>query len=133
MLKNDTDACEIAAVQHPEGMEYVSTAFLAHLAYGHCGNAAMRLIAEASELYGGALSSGQAVGLRHDCEGCKLAGKIERNQGLQSDGSWGALQHLGNPCTWMSLVRSCLRALVMLSTVVIYASAGVATSAQAMA
>ena len=35
---------------------YVSTGFLAHLAYGHCGNAAMRLIAKASELYGGALS-----------------------------------------------------------------------------
>ena len=31
----------------------------------------MRLIAKASDLYGGALSSGQAVGLGHDCEGCQ--------------------------------------------------------------
>ena len=58
VLKNDTAICEIAAVQQPEGMDYVSTAFLAHLAYGHCGDAAMCLIARASELYGGALSSG---------------------------------------------------------------------------
>ena len=72
----------IAAVQQPEGMDYVSTAFLAHLAYGYCGDAAMRLIAKASELYGGALSSGLAVGLRVDCEGCQLAGNIKRNQGL---------------------------------------------------
>ena len=82
VLKNDTAIREIAAVQQPEGMDYVSTAFLAHLAYGHCGDAAMRLIAKASELYGGALSSGQAVGPRFDCEGCQLAGKIKRNQGL---------------------------------------------------
>ena len=61
VLKNDTAIHEIAAVQQPEGMDYVFTAFLAHLAYGHCGDAAMRLIAKASELYGGALSSGQAV------------------------------------------------------------------------
>ena len=45
-------------------------------------DAAMRLIAKASELYGGALSIGQAVGLRVDCEGCQLAGNIIRNQGL---------------------------------------------------
>ena len=58
VLKNDTAIREIAAVQQPEGMDYVSTAFLAHLAYGHCGDAAMRLIARASDLYGGALPSG---------------------------------------------------------------------------
>ena len=63
-------------------MDYVSTAFLAHLAYGHCGDATMRLIAKASELYGGALSNGQAVGLCVDCEGCQLAGNNKRNQGL---------------------------------------------------
>ena len=74
VLKNDTAIREIAAVQQPEGMDYVSTAFLAHLAYGHCGDAAMRLIAKASELYGGPLSNGHAVGLRVDCEGCQLAG-----------------------------------------------------------
>ena len=82
VLKNDTAIREIAAVQQPEGMDYVSTAYLAHLAYGHCGDAAMRLIAKASELYGGALASGQAVALRVDCEGCQLAGNIKRNQGL---------------------------------------------------
>ena len=66
VLKNDTAIREIVVVQQLEGMDYVSTAFLAHLAYGHCGAAAMRLIAKASELNGGALSSGQAVGLRVD-------------------------------------------------------------------
>ena len=69
-------------VKSPQCSNHVSTAFLAHLAYGHCGDAAMRLIAKASEMYGGALSSGQAVGLRVDCEGCQIAGNIKRNQGL---------------------------------------------------
>ena len=82
VLKNDNAIREIAAVQQPKGMEYVSTAFLAHLAYGRCGDAAIRLIAKASELYEGALSHGEAVGLRIDCEGCQLAGNIKRNQGL---------------------------------------------------
>ena len=44
VLHNNDAACDIAAVQS-EGMEYVTTAFLAHLAYGHCGDSAMRLIA----------------------------------------------------------------------------------------
>ena len=70
-----------ASVQQPDGMDYVSIAFLPHLAYGQCGDVAMRLIAKALELYGGALSSGQAVGLRVDCEGCQLAGNIRRNLG----------------------------------------------------
>ena len=82
VLKNDTAIREIAVVQQPEGMDYMSTAFLAHLAYGHCGDAAMRLIAKASDLYGGALSNGQTVGLRVDCDGCQLAGNIKRNMGL---------------------------------------------------
>ena len=82
VLKNDTAIREIATVQQLECMDYVSTAFLAHLAYGHCGDAAIRLIAKASELYGGALSSGHALDLRVDCEGCRLAGNIKRNQGL---------------------------------------------------
>ena len=46
-----------------------------------CGDAVMRLIAKASELYGGALSGGQAVGLRVDCEGCQLARNIQTHQG----------------------------------------------------
>ena len=82
VVKNDTAIREIAAVQQLEGMDYVSTALLAYLAYGHCGDVAMRLIAKALELYGGALSSGQAIGLRVDCEGCQLAGHIKCNQGL---------------------------------------------------
>ena len=73
VLKNDTAIREIAAVQQPHGIDYVSTAFLEHLEYGRCADAAMRLIAKASELYGCALSSGQAAGLRADCEGCQLA------------------------------------------------------------
>ena len=52
------------------------------LAYGHCGDAAMRLIARASELYGGALSNGQEEALHVDCEGCQVAGNIKHNQGL---------------------------------------------------
>ena len=40
VLHNNEAACEIAAVQN-EGMEYVTTAFMAHLAYGHCGDAAI--------------------------------------------------------------------------------------------
>ena len=83
VLKNNTAIREIAAVQHPKGMDYVSTAFLARMAYGHCGDAAVRLIAKASELYGGALSSGEAMGFRIDCEGCQLAGDIKRNSGLR--------------------------------------------------
>ena len=52
VLKNDTAIREIAAVQQPEGMDYVSTAFLAHLGYGHCCDVAMRLIAKASDVWG---------------------------------------------------------------------------------
>ena len=69
VLINNTAIRETAAVHQTEGVDHVSTAFLEHLAYAHCGGAAMRLIAKASELYGGALSSGEAVGLRFDCEG----------------------------------------------------------------
>lgn len=71
-------------MQQPADMDYVSTAFLAHLglAYGPCGDAAMRLIAQATDLYGDVPSCESAVGLRHDCEGCYLASNIKRNQGL---------------------------------------------------
>ena len=90
-------------MQQQEGVDYASTAFLAHLAYGNCGDGAMRLIAKASELYGGALSRGQAVGLRVDCEGCQLAGNIKRNQGLHQGRLVGKLQHQGNRRTRMLL------------------------------
>ena len=49
VLHNNEAACEIAAIQN-EGMDYVTTAFMAHLAYGHCGDAAMQLIAQDPEL-----------------------------------------------------------------------------------
>ena len=82
VLKNDTAIREIADVQQPEGMDYVSTAFWHTYPMGTVVILAMRLIAKASELYGGALSSGQAVGLRVDCARCQLEGNIKRNQGL---------------------------------------------------
>ena len=53
VLHNNDVAFYIAAVQ-PEGMEYVTTTFLA---YGHCGDAAMQLIAQALELYGDVLAN----------------------------------------------------------------------------
>lgn len=52
---NET-ACNIAVIRRPVGVDYVSTAFLAHMAYGRCGDAVMRLIAQASELHGDVLS-----------------------------------------------------------------------------
>ena len=81
MLHNHDVACDIAAVQS-EGMQYVTTAFLAHLAYGHCGDAAMQLIAQAPELYGDVLANDHVKGMRGQCEGCHLSGQVKRNQGL---------------------------------------------------
>ena len=51
VLHNSDAACDIAAVQ-AEGMQYVTTAFLAHLACGHVGDAAMQLIAQALKCTG---------------------------------------------------------------------------------
>ena len=36
-------------MQQPAGMDYVSTAFLAHVAYAYCGDAATRVITHATE------------------------------------------------------------------------------------
>ena len=63
-------------------MQYVTTAFLAHLAYGHCGDAAMQLIAQAPELYRDVLANDHVKGMRGQCEGCHLSGQVKRNQGL---------------------------------------------------
>ena len=79
-LHSNDAACEIAAVQS-ERMEYVTTAFLAHLACGHYGDAAMQLIAQAPELYGDVLAHDDVIGMRGQCEGCYLAGHVKRNQG----------------------------------------------------
>ena len=57
----------IAAVQ-PEGMEYVTTAFLAHLAYEHCGDAAMKPIAQAPELFRDVLANDHVTSIRSHCE-----------------------------------------------------------------
>ena len=81
VLHNNDAACEIRAVQS-EGMEYVTTAFLAHLAYGHCGDAAVHLVPKAPKLYGDALAHDDVIGMRGQCEGCHLAGHVKRNQGL---------------------------------------------------
>ena len=72
VLHNNDAACEIAAVQN-EGVEYVTTAFMAHLANGHCGDAAMQLIAQAPALFGDVLANDQVKGMRGQCEGCHLA------------------------------------------------------------
>ena len=63
VLHNNDAACEIAAVQN-EGMEYVTAASMAHLAYGHCGDAALQLIAQAPELYGDVLANDHVKGMR---------------------------------------------------------------------
>ena len=73
VLHNNDAACEVAAVQN-DGMEYVTTAFMAHLAYGHCGDAAMQLIAHALELCGDVLGNDHVKGMCGQCEGCHLAG-----------------------------------------------------------
>ena len=70
MLHNNEAACEIAAVQN-EGMEYVTTAFMAHLAYGHCGDAAMQLIAQAPELYGDVLANDHVNVIIQSPQACK--------------------------------------------------------------
>ena len=72
VLHNNDAACEIAAVQN-EGVEYVTTAFMAHLANGHCGDAAMQLIAQAPALFGDVLANDHVKGMRGQCEGCHLA------------------------------------------------------------
>ena len=89
VLHNNEAACEIAAVQN-EGMEYVTTAFMAHLAYGHCGDAVMQLIAQAPELYGNVLADDHVKGMCGQCEGCHLAGQVKRNQGLHQGKLVGA-------------------------------------------
>ena len=81
MRMNHTHFHKTASAQS-EGMEYVTTAFLAHLVYGHCGDAAMQLIAQAPELYGDVLAHDDVIGMRGKCEGCHLAGHVKRNQGL---------------------------------------------------
>ena len=73
---------EIAAVQEPKVLHYVPDGFLARLMYCHCGDAALRMIARAPDLYGKGLTPMGAHGHRLECEGCHRAGHVKRNQGL---------------------------------------------------
>ena len=73
---------EIAAVQQLEGIHYVPNGFLAHLMHGHCGDAALRMIAKAPDLYGKGLTHMGANGHCLECEGCYRACHVKRNQGL---------------------------------------------------
>ena len=88
VLHKHEAACEIAAIQ-PEGMEYVTTAFLAHLVYGHFGDAAMKLIAQAPMFFGDVVSNNCVIGLRHQCEGCyaEKAPNVSHRQGTQKTGN----------------------------------------------
>ena len=69
-------------MQEPKGLHYVPDGFLARLMYGHCGDAALRMIANAPDLYGKGLTPMGAYGHRLECEGCHRAGHVKRNQGL---------------------------------------------------
>ena len=57
---------EIPAVQESKGLHYVPDGFLAHLMYGHCEDAALRMIVKAPDLYGKGLTpmGACAAGLR---------------------------------------------------------------------
>ena len=57
-------------------MHNVTTALLAHRACGHSGDAAMKLIQHAPEMFRDVLSNGGVTGLRHQCEECHLASNI---------------------------------------------------------
>ena len=70
---------DLTAATQPEGMPYATTAFLDHLAYGHCGDVAEKVIAQAPELFGDVLSNDSMIGLRHQFEGCHLASNIKPN------------------------------------------------------
>ena len=69
-------------MQEPQGLQYVPDGFLAHLMYGRCGDASLRMIAKAPNLYGKGLTPMGARGHRPVCEGCHRAGYVKRNQGL---------------------------------------------------
>ena len=53
--------------------------------YGHCRDAALRMIAEAPDMYGTGLTPMGANGHRLECEGCHRAGHVKRNKGLHQE------------------------------------------------
>ena len=57
---------EIAAVQEPKGLHYVP-GVLAHLMYGYRGDAALRMIAKAPDLYGKGLTPVGVNGHHLEC------------------------------------------------------------------
>ena len=69
-------------MQQLEGIHYVPDVFLAHLMYGHCGDAALRMIAMLPDLNCKGLTPIGVNGHRLECEGCHRAGHVKRNQGL---------------------------------------------------
>ena len=69
-------------MQEPKGVQYVPDGILAHLMYGHCGDAALHMIAGAPDLYGKGLTPMGVDGHRLEREGCHRAGHVKRNQGL---------------------------------------------------
>ena len=103
---------EIAAVQEPKGLHYVPDGFLAHLMYGHCGDAALRMIPKAPDLYGKGLTHMGACGHRLECEDCHRAGHVKRIQGLHQGQLVGRVGAPGASLHVHVAARSCLRALV---------------------
>ena len=73
ILHRAEEHCEIAAMQEPKGVHYMPDGFLGHLMYGHCGDAALRMIAQAPNLYVQGLTPMGARGHRLEFEGCHRA------------------------------------------------------------
>ena len=85
VLHNDRMSRDVAQIQLPKGVHYVSTEFRAHLMFGHRGDVVMHMIDRASEWCGDGLNKRELKVQRHHCEGCHLASNINRNQGLHLD------------------------------------------------
>ena len=118
---------EVAALQEPKGVQYVPDGFLAHLMYGHCGDAASRMIARAPKLYGKGLTPMGVDGHLRECEGCHRAGHVKRNQGLhrgQLTGRADEPTSLELQCMQTLPARSCLWTLVGSNTFLLQSMSG---------
>ena len=69
-----------AQFQIPKHEDYAPTEFLAHLIFGHCDNAVLQMIAQATESYGNDLDKSELKRQRLRCQGCHLASNTMRNQ-----------------------------------------------------
>lgn len=94
LLQQAEEHCDLAALQRPASIDYVPTVFLANPFYGHCGAAALRMIANVPDLYGEVLAYMGTHGDRMECEGCHRAGNVKRNQNLHQGRLTG---HVDNP------------------------------------